>query len=46
MISEMDIEMPSEKEQAKIIGYLDNLDNLITLHQRKPQTILGGYVDA
>ena len=35
MISEMDIEVPSEKEQAKIIGYLDNLDNLITLHQRK-----------
>ncbi|GAB6106091.1 restriction endonuclease subunit S [Fusibacter bizertensis] len=35
MISEMSVEMPSEKEQAKIIGYLDNLDNLITLHQRK-----------
>ncbi len=35
MISEMDIAIPSEKEQAKIIGYLDNLDNLITLHQRK-----------
>ncbi len=35
MISEMTIEMPSEKEQAKIIDYLDNIDNLITLHQRK-----------
>jgi len=35
MISEMSVEMPSENEQAKIIGYLDNLDNLITLHQRK-----------
>lgn len=35
MISEMDIEMPSEKEQAKIIDYLDKLDKLITLHQRK-----------
>lgn len=35
MISEMDIEMPSEKEQAKIIDYLDNLDTLIALHQRK-----------
>ena len=46
MISEMDIEMPSEKEQAKIIDYLDNLDTLITLHQRKPQIKLGGYVDA
>jgi len=35
MISEMDIEMPLEKEQAKIIGYFDNLDNLIALHQGK-----------
>lgn len=35
MISEMDIEMPSEEEQAKIIDFLDNLDHLITLHQRK-----------
>lgn len=35
MISEMSIEMPSEKEQAKIIDYLDDLDNLITLQQRK-----------
>lgn len=35
MISEMSIEMPSEKEQAKIIDYLDNLDNLITIYQRK-----------
>lgn len=35
MISKMSIEMPSEKEQAKIIDYLDNLDNLITLHQRE-----------
>ena len=39
MISEMDIEMPSEKEQAKIIDYLDNLDTLITLHQREYEFI-------
>lgn len=35
MISEMDIELPSEKEQAKIIDYLDKFDKLITLQQRK-----------
>ena len=35
MISEMVIGIPSGKEQVKIINYLDNLDNLITLHQRK-----------
>ena len=26
---------PSQKEQAKIAAYFDNLDHLITLHQRK-----------
>lgn len=40
MISEMDIEMPSEKEQAKIIDYLDNLDTLIALHQRKCEMLV------
>ena len=40
MISEMTIEMPSEKEQTRIIDYLDNLDNLITLHRRKPCFII------
>ena len=33
---EVTIEMPSSKEeQSKISAYLNNLDNLITLHQRK-----------
>ena len=27
--------MPDEAEQTKIAEYFDNLDNLITLHQRK-----------
>ena len=36
---EVTIEMPSSKEeQRKISAYLNNLDNLITLHQRKPLT--------
>lgn len=35
MISEMDIELPSIEEQRKIIHTLENLDNLITLHQRE-----------
>lgn len=35
MIADMDITFPSEAEQAKIVVVLDNLDNLITLHQRK-----------
>ena len=30
-------------EQAKIGAYLDELDNLITLHQRKPNFYTGGY---
>lgn len=35
MIADMDITFPSEAEQAKIVVVLDNLDNLITLHQRE-----------
>ena len=35
MISEMDIEIPSFGEQLNIAKTLNNLDNLITLHQRK-----------
>ena len=31
----MEVLMPSFEEQRKISGYFDNLDNLITLHQRK-----------
>ncbi|WP_459840825.1 restriction endonuclease subunit S [Fusibacter bizertensis] len=36
----------SEQEQLQIGQFLQSLDNLITLHQRKPQIKLGGYVDA
>ena len=37
---EVTIEMPSSKEeQKKISAYLNNLDNLITLHQRKCDTL-------
>lgn len=35
MISEMDIMLPTEKEQAVITGFFDNLNNVITLHQHK-----------
>lgn len=34
-LSLFDIPMPDEAEQTKIAEYFDNLDNLITLHQRK-----------
>ena len=33
--SEFDVSVPSYEEQAKIGGYFKQLDNLITLHQRK-----------
>ena len=32
---EYKMSFPSEEEQKKIASYFDNLDNLITLHQRK-----------
>ena len=35
MIADMEIPTPSIQEQIKIGAYLDNLDHLITLHQRK-----------
>ena len=35
MIADMEIPTPSIQEQIKIGAYLDNIDNLITLHQRK-----------
>ena len=35
MISDMKIPCPNIKEQEKIGAYFDNLDNLITLHQRE-----------
>ena len=42
---EVTIEMPSSKEeQRKISSYLNNLDNLITLHQRLRNIILQGVI--
>lgn len=35
MISEMDIMLPTEKEQTVITGFFDILDNLIAFHERK-----------
>lgn len=35
MITDMEIPCPDIREQEKIGKYFDNLDNLITLHQRK-----------
>ena len=35
-LSLFNIPMPDEVEQEKIAAYFDDLDNLITLHQRKP----------
>lgn len=35
MISEMDIMLPTEKEQTVITDFFDKLNNIITLHQRK-----------
>ena len=32
---EYKMKFPSKQEQEKIAFYFDNLDNLITLHQRK-----------
>lgn len=39
MISEMDLIAPSHQEQQLISRYMDNLDNLITLHQRKLESL-------
>ena len=35
MIADMEISLPKIQEQRAISDYFDNLDNLITLHQRK-----------
>ena len=35
MIADMDILLPKLNEQIAISNFFDNLDNLITLHQRK-----------
>ncbi len=39
MISDMEIPTPSIEEQKQIGQYFTNLDNLITLHQRKLETL-------
>ena len=40
MIADMEIPTPKIEEQIKIGEYLDNLDNLITLHQHKYDILL------
>lgn len=46
-IEKVQIPYPDSRlEQERIGTFFRNLDNLITLHQRKPQIKLGGYVDA
>ena len=42
----IEIPVPSVQEQREIGAFLDNLDNLITLHQRKPLIQNGGTTDA
>lgn len=40
MIADMDISLPKIQEQSAISDYFNNLDNLITLHQRKYDKLL------
>ena len=42
-IKDAEIFVPCDEEQQKIGQYFSNLDNLITLHQRKPNFYTGGY---
>ena len=43
-LKQLSLTMPKDvEEQKKISGFLMELDNLITLHQRKPIIILGGF---
>ena len=39
----IEIPVPSVEEQKQIGTFLNSLDNLITLHQRKPNFYTGGY---
>lgn len=39
----MKIYLPSLLEQEQIGGFFKQLDDLITLHQRKPNFYTGGY---
>ena len=43
MFSKMEFVVPSFEEQEKIGLYFEHLDNLITLHQRKPKYIIWRY---
>ena len=43
MFSKMEFKVPCLDEQKKIGEYFEKLDNLITLHQRKPNIYTGGY---
>ena len=40
---ELVVPVPSIREQQKISSFVHNLNNLITLHQRKPNFYTGGY---
>ena len=40
MLTDLVIQLPSIEEQFKVGAYFDNLDNLITLHQRKCEVLL------
>ena len=42
-IKNAEVKIPTTAEQIKIGGYFQQLDNLITLHQRKPNFYTGGY---
>ncbi len=39
-VMEVEIPVPSLDEQSKVGQYFSNLDNLITLHQRKPKKLI------
>lgn len=43
MLGNLEIAMPSSQEQAKIACYFEKIDNLITLHQRKPKYKIWRY---
>ena len=43
MFSKMEFKVPCLDEQKKIGEYFEKIDNLITLHQRKPNFYTGGY---
>ena len=40
MLTDLQISIPSEQEQSKLGKFITNIDNLITLHQRKPFVLL------